>query len=187
MADLGVLKFHLDREADRYQKAVEGIAGRVLRGIIVPFCDKHRVVFSCGMGTYCFHPIGTSAESSECIDSFDWEQHMKGVMSDEYRPPEGYHIVHAALHLDVLNGELFEFMGDYDPEEHAKDCELAIYMGECPNCKQDLTPTGPTSPHPDSNGLCLACGRVCKFCSVCAKVINRNKDMCPGCGGKEFF
>lgn len=88
---------------------------------IKPFCRKRRVVFTTGMGSYCFSRFNGNL----C----DWEEHIYSRSQERYTgwgtgwgpapsAPEGYAEVFPVLRLDVPpNGELFEWMTDYDPRD----------------------------------------------------------------------
>jgi len=85
------------------------LATRMFNEVVKPFCDKHKITFSVGMGSYAF------AGSEIC----DWENygHEWGTFTDDC--PEDYPAVWEALHADCGSNDcLFEFLGsfDYDPK-----------------------------------------------------------------------
>jgi len=102
---------------EKYQNGIQNVAMVAMAKFIKPFCRKHRVMFTTGMGSYCFSRLNGNL----C----DWEEHIYNKSQEKYtgwgpapNAPEGYVEVYAALRIPVPpNGELFEWMTDYDPRQ----------------------------------------------------------------------
>ena len=60
----------LDRAQMAYNNRCEAIAEAIRQQLVIPFCRKHRLVFSAGMGTFCFFGIDTKKQ----VDRFDLER-----------------------------------------------------------------------------------------------------------------
>jgi hypothetical protein len=114
---LDKLKAAIQKKDEEYQRGISTVAMGAMAKFIKPFCRKRRVVFTTGMGSYCFSRMNGNL----C----DWDEHIYNKSQERYtgwgpapNAPEGYQEVYAALHLDVPpNGELFEWMTDYDPRK----------------------------------------------------------------------
>lgn len=97
-----------------YLNDIEDIAARARDENIVPFCKRHDVRFSAGMGTYGFF----DKDGKELCS--DWERGVDDYTQpawDDYAP-EGYADVYRVLNTPAtLSSLLFEFMSDYNPEQ----------------------------------------------------------------------
>jgi hypothetical protein len=112
------LKAAIQKKEEEYQRGILTVAKGAMAKFIKPFCRKRRVIFSSGMGTYSFTRLNGSPVDWEHYGDYNPKTERCDLWGPNDRAPEGYQEVYDAIHIDVPpNGELFEWMTDYDPQD----------------------------------------------------------------------
>ena len=96
--------------------ATVALADRVLAEVVAPFCDKHQLTFTAGMGTLAFSFIEDEGKPPREKRSIGG--HTSFAEDDLKRFGIDPGDVKAALYADLgREGQLFEYMNSYDPRD----------------------------------------------------------------------